>query len=53
MKLNSGDLINGQCTGKSITVGSDGMAFISISNAEDDGALAFHIDVRNILLNEL
>jgi len=42
----SGDLVNGQCTGKSITVGSDGMAFISISNSEDDGVLAFHIESK-------
>lgn len=39
----SGDLVNNQCTGKSITVGSDGKAFISLSNAEDDGVIAFHI----------
>lgn len=41
----SGDLSNDQCTGKSITVGNDGMAFISLSNAEDDGVVAFHIEV--------
>ena len=41
----SGDLVNNQCTGKSITVGSDGKAFISLSNTEDDGVVAFHIQV--------
>jgi len=38
----SGDLINGQCTGKSIVVGSDGKAAISLSNTEDDGVIAIH-----------
>jgi len=42
----SGDLSNDQCTGKSITVGNDGMAFISLSNAEDDGVVAFHIEAK-------
>ncbi len=43
----SGDLVNNQCTGKSITVGSDGRAFISLSNTEDDGVVAFHIQVTD------
>lgn len=43
----SGDLVNNQCTGKSITVGSDGKAFISLSNTEDDGVVAFHIQVTD------
>ncbi|EFX81580.1 alpha amylase [Daphnia pulex] len=42
----SGNLVNGQCTGKSVTVGSDGKALISIGNAEDDGVLAIHVESK-------
>jgi len=38
-------LVNGKCTGKSVTVGSDGKALITIGNAEDDGVLAIHVEV--------
>jgi len=42
----SGSLVNGQCTGKSVTVGSDGRALISLSNMEDDGIFAIHAESR-------
>ena len=42
----SGSLINGQCTGKSVTVGGDGRALISIGAAEEDGILAIHAEVQ-------
>ena len=41
----SGTLINGQCTGKSVTVGGDGKALITIGAAEDDGIFAIHAEV--------
>lgn len=41
----SGNLSNGKCTGKSVTVGSDGKALITIGNSEDDGILAIHAEV--------
>jgi alpha-amylase len=42
----SGSKSNGSCTGKSVTVGSDGMAYIQILHDEEDGVLAIHADVR-------
>jgi alpha-amylase len=42
----SGDLQNGRCTGKTITVGSDGRAQITISNEEADPMVAIHVDAR-------
>lgn len=54
----SGNLSGGKCTGKSVTVGSDGKALITIGSADtEDGILAIHAEVfsqynsliRNIL----
>lgn len=42
----SGNVVNGQCTGKTVTVGSDGKASIFIGNSEDDGVLAIHAESR-------
>ncbi|XP_018017055.1 alpha-amylase 1 isoform X2 [Hyalella azteca] len=38
----SGNVSGGSCTGKSVTVGSDGTAYIEILTSEDDGVLAIH-----------
>lgn len=43
----SGASEGGSCTGKTVTVGSDGTAYIEILNSEDDGVLAIHAEVRN------
>uniref|UniRef100_B4MPT1 alpha-amylase n=3 Tax=Drosophila willistoni TaxID=7260 RepID=B4MPT1_DROWI len=45
------DVISGvkngsSCTGKSVTVGSDGRASISISSSADDGVLALHVNAK-------
>ncbi|KAK7873305.1 hypothetical protein R5R35_011364 [Gryllus longicercus] len=45
------DLISGlksgsSCTGKSVTVGSDGKAYIEIKTSEDDGVLAITVDSK-------
>ncbi|GLG97161.1 Alpha-amylase A [Gryllus bimaculatus] len=45
------DLISGlksgsSCTGKSVTVGSDGKAYIEIKTSEDDGVLAITFDSK-------
>ncbi|XP_034653785.1 alpha-amylase-related protein [Drosophila subobscura] len=42
----SGDLINGSCSGKSVTVGNDGRAFVSIGSNDFDGVLAIHVDAK-------
>jgi alpha-amylase len=42
----TGSKINGSCTGKRVHVLSDGTASIAILNAEEDGVLAIHADVR-------
>lgn len=42
----SGEKIDGHCTGKTITVGGDGRAQIHISNSEDDGLLAIHVESK-------
>ncbi|XP_018335150.1 alpha-amylase-like isoform X1 [Agrilus planipennis] len=42
----SGKLDNGACTGKSVTVGSDGTAHIELLSSEDDGVLAIHINAK-------
>ena len=42
----SGDLINGACTGKSITVGDDGYADIYIGIEEMDGVVAYHVNAK-------
>lgn len=42
----SGELSNGSCTGKSVTVGGDGYGYIDLSDSEDDGVLAIHINAK-------
>ncbi|XP_069700676.1 alpha-amylase-like [Periplaneta americana] len=42
----SGSKSNGSCTGKSVTVGSDGTGYIEILSSEDDGVLAIHADSK-------
>lgn len=42
----SGSKEGGSCTGKSVTVGGDGKAYIEITTMEDDGVLAIHANVR-------
>lgn len=39
----SGDVVNGSCSGKAVTVGSDGYGHISLGDCEEDGVLAIHI----------
>ena len=41
----SGNLENGSCTGKSVTVNSDGTADISIKTTDADGFLAIYTEV--------
>ncbi|XP_025831914.1 alpha-amylase 1-like [Agrilus planipennis] len=42
----SGKLQNGACTGKAVTVGSDGTGYIELLSSEDDGVLAIHINAK-------
>ncbi|XP_015605017.1 alpha-amylase 1 isoform X2 [Cephus cinctus] len=42
----SGNLVNGKCSGKSVTVGRDGKAYIEILKSEYDGVLAIHKQVK-------
>lgn len=42
----SGSLSNGSCTGKSVTVESDGNANIRIGASQEDGVLAIHTGAR-------
>ncbi|XP_069963954.1 alpha-amylase 2-like [Bactrocera oleae] len=42
----SGEKTGSSCTGKSIVVGSDGRAHISIGQNEDDGVLAIHVESK-------
>lgn len=42
----SGELTSGACTGKTVTVGSDGYGYISLSSSEDDGVLAIHVNAK-------
>jgi alpha-amylase len=42
----SGDVDAGGCTGKSVTVGGDGTAYIEILTSEDDGVLAIHAESK-------
>ncbi|XP_049801843.1 alpha-amylase 2-like [Schistocerca nitens] len=42
----SGDVSGSSCTGKTITVNSDGTAYISIAYSEDDGVVAIHIGAK-------
>ena len=41
----SGGLVNGACTGKTVTVNADGTAYIELLTTEDDGVLAIHANV--------
>ena len=41
----SGSKSGGVCTGKRVTVGSNGIANIVIGRNEEDGVLAFHLGV--------
>nr|ABC68516.1 alpha-amylase [Blattella germanica] len=42
----SGSYENGSCTGKTVTVGSDGKAYIEILSSADDGVLAIHVNSK-------
>jgi alpha-amylase len=42
----SGNLIDGRCTGKTVTVGSDGKAHIIASNTEEDPMIAIHVNAK-------
>lgn len=42
----SGSLSGGSCTGKSVTVDGSGYGHISLSDSEDDGVLAIHIQAK-------
>nr|AAA73568.1 alpha amylase [Drosophila pseudoobscura] len=42
----SGEKSGSSCTGKTVTVGSDGRASISISSSADDGVLAIHVNAK-------
>ncbi|KAI4459947.1 alpha-amylase [Holotrichia oblita] len=42
----SGSLINGQCTGKTVTVGDDGLGYVHLTDNEEDGVLAIHVNAR-------
>jgi alpha-amylase len=42
----SGNLINGACTGKSVTVNSSGTGYIDLNQNEYDGVLAIHVNAR-------
>ena len=42
----SGDLINGSCTGKTVVVGGGGVGYIPLSDNEEDGVLAIHVNAR-------
>ena len=42
----SGSTNGGSCTGKTVTVGSDGTAYIEILTTEDDGVLAIHAESK-------
>ncbi|GLH05680.1 Alpha-amylase-related protein [Gryllus bimaculatus] len=55
--LASGSLSNGSCSGKSVTVNSDGTAYVEILDSEQDGFLAIssaeHKVRKNLKLSEL
>ncbi|KAI7815474.1 alpha amylase [Rhyzopertha dominica] len=42
----SGEVSDGACTGKSVTVGSDGYGYVSLAESEDDGVLAIHVNAK-------
>ena len=39
------DVVNGRCTGRTVTVASDGTVNLNISNAEADPVIAIHVNV--------
>ena len=39
------DFVDGHCTGRTVTVASDGTINLNISNAEEDPVIAIHVDV--------
>lgn len=49
----SGGLENGSCTGKSIQVGVDGIGHIELSDSEEDGVLAIHVNSKSRLSSKL
>jgi len=48
----SGNIENGQCTGKVISVGSDGRSSIFISSADEDPMIAINVEVRIIIASQ-
>jgi alpha-amylase len=44
----SGSKSNGFCTGKTVNVGSNGIAYIVILHNEEDGVLAIHAEVSKV-----
>lgn len=42
----SGELLGGVCTGKSVTVEANGMAWVNLAEDEYDGILAIHVEAR-------
>lgn len=42
----SGNLENGRCTGKTVTVDNEGRAHIQLKTSDEDGVLAIHIGAR-------
>ncbi|KAK9688399.1 Alpha amylase, C-terminal all-beta domain [Popillia japonica] len=42
----SGNLVNGACTGKTVTVGDNGYGYVELSDSEDDGVLAIHVNAK-------
>lgn len=44
----TGDLVNGKCTGKVVTVDGNGNALIEIDGSADDAVLAIHVQVSLI-----
>ena len=39
------DVVDGRCTGRTVTVASDGTVNLNISNAEEDPVIAIRVDV--------
>jgi alpha-amylase len=44
--INSGDKVNNVCSGKSVTVNSDGTARIQITYFLEDPVIAIHVDSK-------
>lgn len=42
----TGSLVDGSCSGKTVTVDDSGNAAISLSSGEDDGVLAIHVNAK-------